>query len=46
MPLFEPIFEALNRADARYVVVGGVAVILLGHTLMTADLDLAVERNP
>jgi hypothetical protein len=46
VPLFEPIFDALNRADVRYVVVGGVAVVLLGHTRMTADLDLAVDLSP
>jgi len=44
--LFEPIFEALNRADARYVVVGGVAVVLHGHARLTGDLDLAVDLTP
>jgi len=44
--LFLPIFEALNRADVRYVVVGGVAVVLHGHARLTADLDLAVDLAP
>lgn len=46
MALFEPIFEALNAAGVRYVVVGGVAVVLHGHARMTADLDLAVDLSP
>ncbi len=46
MALFEPIFEALNRHDVRYVVVGGVAVVLHGHPRLTADLDLAVDLSP
>ncbi len=46
MALFEPIFEALNRAGVRYVVVGGVAVVLHGHPRLTADLDLAVDLSP
>jgi hypothetical protein len=43
--LFEPIFDALGRADVRYVVVGGVAVVH-GHARLTADLDLAVDLAP
>jgi hypothetical protein len=43
MPLFEPIFEALDAAGVRYVAVGGVAVVLHGHARLTADLDLAVD---
>jgi len=41
--LFEPVFEALDRAGVRFVVVGGVAVVLHGHARLTADLDLAVD---
>jgi hypothetical protein len=44
--LFEPIVEALNRNHVRYVVVGGVAVVLHGHARLTADLDLAVDLSP
>lgn len=46
MALFEPIFEALNAAGVRYVVVGGVAVVLHGHPRLTADLDIAVDLSP
>jgi hypothetical protein len=46
VPLFEPIFDALNRNEVRYVVVGGVAVVLHGYARLTADLDLAVDLSP
>jgi hypothetical protein len=39
---FEQIFEALGQAGVRYVVVGGVAVVLHGHPRLTADRDLVV----
>jgi hypothetical protein len=37
------IFVALGSVDARYVVVGGFAVIMHGYFRGTADLDLVVE---
>lgn len=43
MALFEPIFEALEKSGAHYVVVGGVAVVLHGYARLTADLDLVVD---
>lgn len=43
MALFEPVLAQLNRAGVRYVVVGGVAVVLHGHARLTADLDLAID---
>jgi len=46
VPLFEPIFKALDVARVRYVTVGGVAVVLHGHARLTADLDLAVDLAP
>ncbi len=46
MTMFEPIFKALNDRGVRYVVVGGVAVVLQGHLRMTADLDLVVDLDP
>lgn len=46
MPLFEPIFVALSQRGGRYVVVGGVAVVLHGHVRLTADLDLVVDLDP
>ena len=46
MALFEPIFEALNDGDVRYVVVGGVATVLHGFARLTADLDLIIDLEP
>jgi hypothetical protein len=43
MSLIEPVFQALNDAGVRYVVVGGLAVVLHGHARLTADVDLAVD---
>ncbi len=42
---FEQLFDALARHEVRYVVVGGVAVLLHGHPRFTADLDLAVALD-
>jgi hypothetical protein len=41
----ETIFAALERADVRYLVVGGVAVVLHGHPRFTADLDLVLALD-
>jgi hypothetical protein len=46
MMLFEPLFQALNEAQARYVVVGGVATVLHGYARLTADIDLLVDLEP
>ena len=43
MTLFEPVLAALDAADVRFVVVGGVAVVLHGHPRMTADLDIVID---
>lgn len=39
----EQIFRAFELASVRYLVVGGVAVVLHGHLRFTADLDLVVQ---
>src|SRR4051794_36445117 len=41
--LYADVFGALDRADVRYVVVGGVAVVLSGHARLTVDLDLVLD---
>jgi hypothetical protein len=46
MALFEPLFDALNGAGIRYVVVGGVATVLHGHARLTADVDLVIDLSP
>ena len=41
--MFEAVFKALNDRDVRYLVAGGVAVVLHGHPRLTKDLDLVVD---
>lgn len=43
--VFEEVCGALNDAGVRYVVVGGVAVVLHGHPRLTADLDLIIDLD-
>lgn len=43
MAFFIPVFKQLNAADARYVVVGGVATILHGYVRATTVIDLIVD---
>ena len=40
------ILAALGTANVRYLVVGGVAVVLHGHLRTTMDLDLVVQLEP
>lgn len=40
---YDEVFAALDSAGVRYVVVGGVAVVLQGHPRMTVDLDLVID---
>ena len=40
------ICHALNDAGARYVLIGGFAVIARGGTRTTKDIDLLGERRP
>ena len=41
----EEVLAGLNAAGVRYLVVGGVAVVLHGHLRTTADLDLVVALD-
>lgn len=41
----ESVLDALNRAHVRYLVVGGVAVVLHGYLRTTADLDLIIQLD-
>jgi hypothetical protein len=41
----ERVFEALNQKNVRYLVAGGVAVVLHGYLRTTADLDLVVQLD-
>ena len=42
MGIYDAVFAALHDAGVRYLVVGGVAVVLQGHVRTTVDLDLVV----
>ncbi len=42
----ETIVRALNSADVRYLVVGGLAVVAHGYVRFTADLDLVLDPEP
>lgn len=44
--IFAPVIAALEAASVRYVIVGGVAVVLQGYPRVTMDLDLVVELAP
>ena len=45
MTIFEPLLAALTSSGTRFVVVGGVAVVLHGHPRFTADLDVALDLS-
>ena len=40
MTIYSDVFAALDAADVRYVVVGGMAVMLHGRVRSTVDLDV------
>lgn len=44
--VLEPILRALEDAEVRYVVVGGLATVLHGHARLTVDIDLVVDLAP
>ncbi len=42
---FEVILQTLSERNVRYLVVGGVAVVLQGYQRLTADLDLIIALD-
>ena len=42
----EALFGALERAGARYLVAGGLAVLAHGFLRMTLDVDLVLDLAP
>lgn len=42
----EAIVRSLNDANVRYLVVGGLAVVMHGYLRFTDDVDLAIEPDP
>jgi hypothetical protein len=45
MPIFAPVFLALEGASLPFLVIGGHAVILHGHLRSTFDLDLLIADS-
>jgi hypothetical protein len=43
---YQTVLTALDEAGLRFVVVGGVAMVLHGHLRLTVDLDLVVDPAP
>ncbi len=43
--IYEEIFREFQRQKVRYLIVGGIAVNLLGGLRTTADLDILVEMT-
>jgi len=42
----ETLFGALERAEARYLVAGGLAVLAHGYLRLTLDVDLVLDLDP
>ena len=42
---FRDFINALNKADVRYILVGGYSVVLHGYSRTTGDMDLWMERT-
>ena len=42
----EAVIRALDDAQVRYIVVGGLAVVLHGYSRATYDLDLVIQLRP
>jgi len=40
------LFRALDDSGVRYVVVGGMAMVLHGHARLTLDVDLVIDLAP
>ncbi len=43
--MFEELLAFLARSGVRYVVVGGLAVVIQGHARLTADIDLVLDLD-
>jgi len=42
---FRDFLNALNKADVRYILVGGYSVVLHGYSRTTGDMDLWMDRT-
>ena len=46
MATLERLFRALDDSGVRFVVVGGLAMVLHGHARLTLDVDLVIDLAP
>ena len=46
MDSYKEIFQALRDAKVNYIIVGGVAMNLLGYTRFTNDIDILLALDP
>jgi hypothetical protein len=46
MSIVRDVARALTLAKVRFVIIGGVAVVLHGHLRATKDLDLVIDLSP
>jgi hypothetical protein len=46
MGLYDDVYAAFEEADVRYVVVGGMAVVMSGHVRATVDLMSSSTSTP
>jgi len=44
--LLKDVFSSLQRHKVRYLVIGGIAVVLHGVPRATFDLDILIEAKP
>lgn len=44
-PIAAQVCEALNRAGAEYLVIGGIACVLHGYVRATTDVDILIGRT-
>jgi hypothetical protein len=44
-PVFEELLADLDDANVRFVVVGGLAVVIQGYARLTADVDLVIDLD-
>jgi len=44
--MFEELLAYLDESGVRFVVVGGLAVVIQGYARLTADIDLVIDLEP
>lgn len=44
-PDFKPVFQALSESGIRYVLIGGLAMIVHGSAYITQDIDICYARD-